>query len=415
MEELREHPESQVRTAKLGPRAFTAQDEQSCDTFRLVTLDDEDGFVVDFVLFATAAKAVVAGNRVIEQGVANVFRGLAVAIAHDQFELLAFWFVAAVVNTIGIEEEDVAGAHQGEFGNIRGFCGLFAGFHGQIAIAIGVIFGDLQAQREELDHAAAIDVHEFAEFGGEDQRRGMTKVDESKIPVWPDFAIEHGGNFLGALFFTPAEGVASGDGIGQAEIDALEQFGGSFAAVIEFGKHEGVEGVVNGGGDFGGDDAVALRVDQEDAGSVVEFAEIFSNAHLLGAAGAAILGFHFRLKSGTGFEPGDMIVDGIARRGAGRKRFEVFAGFFESTLDASVDVVALLKVYVFEEIAADGARGNGVAIHFDSLNVRNRAFHGHKPLTEIFIDAGTTVGFRHRRILSRENGIGVELWRDTVD
>ena len=46
------------------------------------------------------------------------------------------------------------------------------------------------------------------------------------------------------------------------------------AVAIEFGEHEGLEGVVNGGGDFSGDDAVAFGVDEEDACGGVKLVEI---------------------------------------------------------------------------------------------------------------------------------------------
>jgi hypothetical protein len=95
-----------------------------------------------------------------------------------------------------------------------------------------------------------------------------------------------------------------------------------------------------------------------------------------------------------------MIIDRISRQRTSGQGVEILLGSLESTLNAGVDVVALLEIYIFEEVAADGARGNGIAVHFDSLHVRNRAFDGHQASTKIFVDTRATVGFCHRSILA---------------
>ena len=48
----------------------------------------------------------------------------------------------------------------------------------------------------------------------------------------------------------------------------------------------------------------------------------------------------------------------------------------------AVDVVALLKVNVLEEVAANRPRGNGVAIHIDARQLRVRAFDRHQSLAK---------------------------------
>src|SRR5437588_10228156 len=61
-----------------------------------------------------------------------------------------------------------------------------------------------------------------------------------------------------------------------------------------------------------------------------------------------------------------------------------------------IDVVALWKVYVLKQVAANRLRWNGVAVHLDSFHMRNRSFHRHQPLAQIFINAWSGVGFCHK-------------------
>src|SRR5581483_831745 len=95
-------------------------------------------------------------------------------------------------------------------------------------------------------------------------------------------------DLAGVFFLAHAERVARGDGECEAEVEFFEELRGGFAVLVELVKQERVEGVVNGGGDFGGDDAVALRVDDEDAGGGVELREVLRNAQLFGAFGEAV-------------------------------------------------------------------------------------------------------------------------------
>src|SRR5262249_17388079 len=105
--------------------------------------------------------------------------------------------------------------------------------------------------------------------------------------------------------------------------------------------------------------------------------------------------FHLRFKARLRFEPLHMIVDGIAWWRARCERLKIVFGQLESTLNARIDVVTLLKVDVLEEIAANGSRGNGIAVHLNSLDVRNRSFDRHQALAEIFVDAWRGVRFGH--------------------
>ena len=84
-----------------------------------------------------------------------------------------------------------------------------------------------------------------------------------------------------------------------------------------------------------------------------------------------------------------MAIHHIPRRFASRQRVEIELRKFERPGDAAVDVVALLKVDVLEEVAANRPRGNGVAIHLDARQLRDRAFDRYQALAKIFVDCGT--------------------------
>jgi len=84
-----------------------------------------------------------------------------------------------------------------------------------------------------------------------------------------------------------------------------------------------------------------------------------------------------------------MVIHHIARRLPSRQRIKIKLCKFERPGDAAVDVVALLKADVFEEVAANRRRGNGVAIHIDARQLRDRAFDRHQSLAKIFVDCGT--------------------------
>src|SRR5580698_6554748 len=113
-----------------------------------------------------------------------------------------------------------------------------------------MIFGDLHAERQELHHPVSVNIHEFAVFGGENQRRWMPKINESKISIRAYFAVEHGGNFLRVLVLAPTEGIPRRNGLCQSQVDSLEKLRSRFSAVIEVGEHEGMKGVVNRRSDF---------------------------------------------------------------------------------------------------------------------------------------------------------------------
>jgi hypothetical protein len=70
------------------------------------------------------------------------------------------------------------------------------------------------------------------------------------------------------------------------------------------------------------------------------------------------------------------------------KRFQVVCGEPNGACHSRVNVIALLKVNVFKEVATDFANRNRIAIHIDSCQSRDCALHGHQSSSEIFVDAG---------------------------
>src|SRR5258708_3226088 len=110
-----------------------------------------------------------------------------------------------------------------------------------------MVFGDLQAEGRELDHAAFINLRELATTCREHERRGGSEGDEPEKAGRMHFPRKHSRNLAGGVLLTPAKRVASRDGFRQAEIDLLKQLRRRFPTVIEFGEHEGMKCVVHSG------------------------------------------------------------------------------------------------------------------------------------------------------------------------
>src|SRR5580658_10338812 len=97
-----------------------------------------------------------------------------------------------------------------------------------------------------------------------------------------------------------------------------------------------------------------------------------------------------------------MIVHRIARQRPYRQRLEILLRSLQGPLNARINVVALLKVYVLKQIAADRSGGDGTTVHLDALHMRDRALHGHKALTKVFINRRRRVGCGHRKSLRQD-------------
>src|SRR5579864_550829 len=91
-----------------------------------------------------------------------------------------------------------------------------------------------------------------------------------------------------------------------------------------------------------------------------------------------------------------MVVHRITWRLTWRERLEKLFRQLEGPLNACIDVVTLLEVYVFKQVAADRTGGNRISVHLDSWQMRNRTFYRHEPLTQIFIDGRIRVRFCRR-------------------
>src|ERR1700685_2216954 len=77
-------------------------------------------------------------------------------------------------------------------------------------------------------------------------------------------------------------------------------------------------------------------------------------------------------------------------------RLQVLLGQLECTCDAPVDVVALLKVDVLEEIAAHRTDRNGVAIHIDAGYLGNGTLNWHQSLAEVLVNGEFNWRRRHK-------------------
>jgi|ERR1700722_110443 len=163
-----------------------------------------------------------------------------------------------------------------------------------------MVVGNGEPERKELYQAVLIDGHELFEFGGKYERRRVSKIDEAEKPVGPYFSIEHGCDFARIVVAVATESITRGDGLGETEIYFLEEIGSGPAVPIEFGKHQGVKGIVHGRGDLRRDDSVTLGVDDEDTGGGIEFLEILRDSLLFGAFSAAIFGGSVRAIFGLG-------------------------------------------------------------------------------------------------------------------
>src|SRR2546430_10555255 len=91
-----------------------------------------------------------------------------------------------------------------------------------------------------------------------------------------------------------------------------------------------------------------------------------------------------------------MIIHGISNVLAFGKGLQILRGQFESACDASVNIVTLLKIDVFEEIAAHSSSWNGIAVHVDSGQVGDRTFHRHQPLAKVLVNAGIDLRRHHK-------------------
>src|ERR1700730_17569830 len=142
-----------------------------------------------------------------------------------------------------------------------------------------MISGDLQTQRQELDHSIFVQLHKFSIFSGEHQRWRVSKIYKSEIAVRMHFAIKHSRD-LARIFFTYTKCVASRDRMRQTQVDVFKELRCRHSVMIEFGEHESMKRIVYRRGNFCCNKSVPLCVHQEDSCGAIELVERFGGPHL---------------------------------------------------------------------------------------------------------------------------------------
>src|ERR1700730_6311470 len=107
-----------------------------------------------------------------------------------------------------------------------------------------MISGDLQTQRQELDHSIFVQLHKFSIFRREHQRWRVSKIYKSEIAVRMHFAIKHSRD-LARIFFTYTKCVTGCNGMGQTQVDVFKKLRRRRSVMIEFGEHESMKRVVD--------------------------------------------------------------------------------------------------------------------------------------------------------------------------
>src|SRR5512146_1487745 len=87
-------------------------------TAYLRSLDDKHRFVVDQVFIAILSENSILLYSVTKQSIANVPGRLAVVFAQNRFQLAAGLFVAVVVNSIGMKNENIPRTHERDLRHI---------------------------------------------------------------------------------------------------------------------------------------------------------------------------------------------------------------------------------------------------------------------------------------------------------
>src|SRR5436190_13593135 len=91
-----------------------------------------------------------------------------------------------------------------------------------------------------------------------------------------------------------------------------------------------------------------------------------------------------------------MIVHRIPRRLAFTKWLQIFLGQPKGLRDTSINVVALLKIEIFEKVAAYGTNRDGIAVHDNTVQMRDCALNRHQPLTQVLVNAGIYLRASHK-------------------
>src|SRR5271154_4770949 len=112
----------------------------------------------------------------LQDGVTNLSGRLTLVVADHLLNQESVLFVAAVVDSVGVKKEQVAGAHERDLRDVPGGHLALPERHRKISIPVGMVFGNLQAERQELHHVGLANLNESVEFSGKYQRRRVTEV-----------------------------------------------------------------------------------------------------------------------------------------------------------------------------------------------------------------------------------------------
>jgi hypothetical protein len=82
------------------------EDDSAC------SFNDKHGLIVDQAGVAALSEPIILPYRMIQQRSADLLRRLAVVLTHDHFQQLTIVFVAAVVNSIGVKDQNISRTHQ---------------------------------------------------------------------------------------------------------------------------------------------------------------------------------------------------------------------------------------------------------------------------------------------------------------
>src|SRR5262249_13691133 len=110
------------------------------------SLNDEDRFVVQSILFTNLPQTIVFFCGMFQHGSANVSRGLRMIVPHHIFKVLTLFFIESVIDTIGIKKKNIAGTHQRDLRYIRRIGRARAKLHRKITLTIWMIDRDLETQ-----------------------------------------------------------------------------------------------------------------------------------------------------------------------------------------------------------------------------------------------------------------------------
>src|SRR5262250_1927535 len=128
-----------------------------------------------------------------------------------------------------------------------------------------MVFRNLEAEGGELHEVIVVHFCETPKFRREDQWWRAPKIYEAKMSAGTYFTVEHGRNLARMIFGVQAEGVASGHGLRQAQIQVFEKLRRCLAVAVEFAEHKSLKGVVHRRCDLCRNDSVPLSINQENA------------------------------------------------------------------------------------------------------------------------------------------------------